>query len=127
MRKPITNNSEISFGFHLDNAFNIDEHVDKPEEQKGRKNQHGEFMLQPCTFRIIRTDSDGLKGTQERGGADAKTSDNSGYIHDCLTTDIIQKMCTPKDDMMFGINAHMMDKILTMVRCMKMESTGFFK
>jgi hypothetical protein len=96
MRKPMTNNSEISFGFHLDNVFNIDEHVDKPEEEKRRKNQCGEFMLQPCTFRITRTDSDGLKGTQKRGHADAKTSDNSGYIHDCLTTNIIQKMLYSK-------------------------------
>jgi hypothetical protein len=38
-----------------------------------------------------------------------------------------KKCCTPKDDMMCGINAHMMDKMLTMVRCMKMGSKGFFK
>jgi hypothetical protein len=84
-------------------------------------------MLKPHTFRITGPDSDGLKCTQERGGADGKTPANSKYIHDCLTTSIVQKIFAPKDDMMCGINVVMMDKILTMVRCTKMGSMGLFK
>jgi hypothetical protein len=43
-----------------------------------------------------------------------------------LLTRSSKKCCTPKDDMMCGINALMTDKILTMIRCMKMGSIGFF-
>jgi hypothetical protein len=58
MRKPMTNNSEISFGFHCENALDIDEYVDEPEEEERRKNQCGELLFKPCTFRITGTDSE---------------------------------------------------------------------
>jgi hypothetical protein len=64
MRKPMTNNGEIPFGSHTKNIPDIDDHVDEPEEEERRKNQCGELMLKPCTFRITGTDSDGLKCTQ---------------------------------------------------------------
>jgi hypothetical protein len=64
--KPMTNNSEISFGFHYENALDIDEHINEPEEEERRKNQYWDLMLKPCALRITGTDSDGLKCTRER-------------------------------------------------------------
>jgi hypothetical protein len=90
--KPMTKNTEIPFCSHTENVHDIDEHVDEPEEEERRKNQSWELRLNPCALRITGTDSDDLKCTQERGRADRKILGNSKYIHDCLTTNIVQKM-----------------------------------
>jgi hypothetical protein len=124
--KPKTKNTEIPFCSHTKNVHDIDGHVDEPEEEERRKNQSWELRLNPCALRITGTDSDALKWTQERGGADGKTPGNSGYLPDCHTTNIIQICSIAKDDMMSSINVEMTGKILTMVRCMKMGSMGFF-
>jgi hypothetical protein len=70
--------------------------MSQKKKNKRRKNQCGELFFKPCVLRITGTDSDGLKCTQERGCADGKTPDNSRYVHDCLTTNIIQKMLYSK-------------------------------
>jgi hypothetical protein len=90
------------------------------------KTQSWGLTLKPCALRIIGTNSNGLKFTQEGGDADEKAPHNSGFVHDFLQPTSSKKCCTPKNDMIFGIKVIMMDKILTMVRCVKIGSMGFF-
>ncbi|KAK2088828.1 hypothetical protein P7K49_034735 [Saguinus oedipus] len=96
LRIPTTNKSEIASGFYTFNNSDVDQHVDDPEEKEGRKNAGREFRFKPGPSRMTGADGDGLKYTQESGGADGKTPGDSVYKHNCLTANIVQKMSHSK-------------------------------
>ncbi|KAK2088829.1 hypothetical protein P7K49_034736 [Saguinus oedipus] len=95
-RTSTINMSEIASGFYTFNKFDVDQHVDDPEEKERGGNAGREFRFKPGPFRMTGTDGDGLKRTQESGGADGKTPGNSTYIQNCFAANIIQKFSHSK-------------------------------
>ena len=73
MNIPRNNQSEICNGCDKFNDMDVDDNVDKPEEKEQGINPCTELQFKPHLLIVTRTDSEGLKCTQERGGADRNT------------------------------------------------------
>jgi hypothetical protein len=95
--------------------LDTDQHGDNQERKERGRNAGGEFRFKPHPLSITGADGDDLKYTQERGGAEGKTTCNLISVQPTS----LNKCPTPKDDIVSGVNLNMMVKTLTSDRCVK--------
>jgi hypothetical protein len=97
LRIPRTKNSGIAVGLFQENGLDIDEQVGDPEEKQRGRNPSKQVRFKEGPLRIARTDSDGLKCTQQQSSAERKTPGYSVYEPNSFTTNIIQKTTYSKE------------------------------